>query len=42
MKDYLKKIKKITNNKKMVADANSRLDKINYEKEFMCKWRSYY
>ena len=31
--ESLKKIKKITNNKKMVADANSRLDKINYEKE---------
>ena len=35
--ESLKKIKKITNNKKMVADANARLDKINYEKEKISK-----
>lgn len=35
--ESLKKIKKITNNKKMVADANTRLDKINYEKEKISK-----
>lgn len=31
------KIKQITNNKKMLTDANSRLDKINYEKEKISK-----
>ena len=35
--ESLIKIKQITNNKKMVADANARLDKINYEKEKISK-----
>lgn len=49
--ESLIKIKQITNNKKMVADANARLDKINYEKEKISKtlreeintvWESYF
>lgn len=45
------KIKQITNNKKMLTDANSRLDKINYEIENISKtlreeintvWESYF
>lgn len=49
--ESLIKIKQITNNKKMVADANSRLDKINYEIEKISKtlreeintvWESYF
>ncbi len=49
--ESLKKIKKITNNKNMVADANTRLDKINYEKEKISKklrndintvWKAYF
>lgn len=49
--ESLIKIKQITNNKKMVADANARLDKINYEIEKISKtlreeintvWESYF